>query len=179
MRRPRAPALREARQGSTCRACRPNAQPHERTARPGSAGARERHTAPQGPANVDAICALVEAGAGAAALAEHEALETPLHIAARCGRADALQRLLACRMPATARTKARARAAGARRGGARGGVGACLPRCRDARGTARLCHASAEAGRALAVGRPGPGMCAGSLLVCQSGARHARRLLLG
>jgi len=96
--------------------------------------------APQGPANVDAICALVEAGAGAAALAEHEALETPLHIAARCGRADALQRLLACRMPATARTKARPRSGCPTGRGARG-RGACLPRSnRRARQSAPVPH---------------------------------------
>lgn len=63
----------------------------------------------QGPANVDAIGVLVELGASVAALAEHEALETPLHIAARCGRVDAVQLLLKCRMPVDARTKARAR----------------------------------------------------------------------
>lgn len=96
--------------------------------------------APQGPANVDAICALVEAGAGAAALAEHEALETPLHIAARCGRADALQRLLACRMPATARTKARPRRGRPAEQGAWGRECLPAPVARHARYSAPVPH---------------------------------------
>jgi hypothetical protein len=94
----------------------------------------------QGPANVDAICALVEAGAGAAALAEHEALETPLHIAARCGRADALQRLLACRMPATARTKARPRRGRPAEQGAWGRECLPAPVARHARYSAPVPH---------------------------------------
>jgi hypothetical protein len=61
----------------------------------------------QGPTNVDAIGALVRLGARAAAVAEHAALESPLHIAARAGRPDVVQALLGCGLPVLARTKAR------------------------------------------------------------------------
>lgn len=49
----------------------------------------------KGPSNVEAICLLVELGAAVDALIEQRGLETPLHIAARSGRADVLERLLA------------------------------------------------------------------------------------
>ena len=58
---------------------------------------------------MDAIGLMVEAGAKVGAVMEHAGLETPLHIAARCGRGDVLQQLLRCGLPVLARTKARAR----------------------------------------------------------------------
>lgn len=59
----------------------------------------------QGPTNVDAIGVMVELGAKVSAVMEHPTLETPLHIAARCGRRDVLQKLLRCGLPVLARTK--------------------------------------------------------------------------
>ncbi len=61
---------------------------------------------PQGPANVDAICCLVEAGADVKAVTDANSLETPLHIAARSGRVDIVQRLLRCSIQLLPRTKA-------------------------------------------------------------------------
>lgn len=59
----------------------------------------------QGPTNVDAIGVMVELGAKVGAVMEHCTLETPLHIAARCGRQDVLRTLLRCGLPVLARTK--------------------------------------------------------------------------
>lgn len=59
----------------------------------------------QGPANVEAICRLVELGAKVAAVTEQSMLESPLHIAARCGRQDIVKRLIACNLPILTRTK--------------------------------------------------------------------------
>ena len=59
----------------------------------------------QGPTNVDAIGVMVELGAKVSAVMEHCTLETPLHIAARCGRQDVLRKLLRCGLPVLARTK--------------------------------------------------------------------------
>ena len=50
----------------------------------------------QGPANVEAICLLVELGADVEATLAQRSLETPLHVAARSGRADVIERLLKC-----------------------------------------------------------------------------------
>ena len=50
----------------------------------------------QGPANIEAICLLVELGADVDATLAARPLETPLHIAARCGRGDVVDRLLKC-----------------------------------------------------------------------------------
>ena len=61
----------------------------------------------QGPPNVDAIAALVELGARPAAAAEHTGLEPPLHVAARCGRVDALTRLLRAGVDINCRAKVR------------------------------------------------------------------------
>jgi len=59
----------------------------------------------QGPANVDAICTLVEHEANVKAVAEANSLETPLHIAARSGRVDIVQRLMRCSIDLLPRTK--------------------------------------------------------------------------
>ena len=59
----------------------------------------------QGPSNVEAICRLVELGAKLAAVTEQSMLESPLHIAARCGRRDIVKRLLASKLPVLSRTK--------------------------------------------------------------------------
>jgi hypothetical protein len=56
---------------------------------------------------VDAIGVMVELGASVGAVTEHPTLETPLHIAARCGRLDVLEKLLKCRLDVLARTKVR------------------------------------------------------------------------
>lgn len=50
----------------------------------------------QGPANLEAICMLVEMGADVEATLAARSLETPLHIAARSGRGDILARLIKC-----------------------------------------------------------------------------------
>jgi cytohesin len=50
----------------------------------------------KGPANVDAIALLVELGADVGAVLEARNLETPLHVAARSGRADVIARLVRC-----------------------------------------------------------------------------------
>lgn len=50
----------------------------------------------KGPANVDAVALLVELGANVAATLEQRTLETPLHVAARSGRADIIERLIKC-----------------------------------------------------------------------------------
>ena len=54
---------------------------------------------------MDAIGLLVELGAKVSAVSEHSTLETPLHIAARCGRLDVLEKLLKCGLNVLARTK--------------------------------------------------------------------------
>ena len=54
---------------------------------------------------MDAIGVMVELGAKVGAVMEHCTLETPLHIAARCGRQDVLRKLLRCGLPVLARTK--------------------------------------------------------------------------
>ena len=60
----------------------------------------------QGPANIETICLLVELGANVDALLAQRSLETPLHIAARSGRADIIERLVKCpQISATCRTK--------------------------------------------------------------------------
>ena len=59
----------------------------------------------QGPTNVEAICRLVELGAKVAAVTEESMLESPLHIAARCGRQDIVKRLLAYNVPILSQTK--------------------------------------------------------------------------
>lgn len=60
----------------------------------------------QGPANVDAIAALTELGAQIGPVLEDSVLETPLHIAARCGRLDIIEKLIKCKVPVNLRTKA-------------------------------------------------------------------------
>lgn len=50
----------------------------------------------QGPANIEAICLLVELGADVEGMLAARPLETPLHIAARSGRGDIIERLLKC-----------------------------------------------------------------------------------
>jgi ankyrin repeat protein len=50
----------------------------------------------KGPACIETICVLVELGSDVGALLAHRPMETPLHIAARCGRADVVDRLLKC-----------------------------------------------------------------------------------
>ena len=50
----------------------------------------------QGPANIEAIALLVELGADVEATLAQRSLETPLHIAARSGRSDVVDRLLKC-----------------------------------------------------------------------------------
>lgn len=50
----------------------------------------------KGPANVDAVALLVELGASVEAVLEARNLETPLHVAARAGRADIIERLVLC-----------------------------------------------------------------------------------
>jgi hypothetical protein len=54
------------------------------------------HGCVQGPACIETICVLVELGSDVGALLAHRPMETPLHIAARCGRADVVDRLLKC-----------------------------------------------------------------------------------
>ena len=54
---------------------------------------------------MEAICRLAELGANVAAMTEQSMLESPLHIAARCGRQDIVKRLLACNLPILSRTK--------------------------------------------------------------------------
>lgn len=50
----------------------------------------------QGPANIEAICLLVELGADVAGVLAAKPVETPLHIAARSGRGDIVDRLVTC-----------------------------------------------------------------------------------
>lgn len=59
----------------------------------------------QGPANVDVIGTLVELGADVSVVMENASMETPLHIAARSGRLDIVQKLLRCGVSVTAKTK--------------------------------------------------------------------------
>lgn len=59
----------------------------------------------QGPSNVDAITTLVELGADLQPVLDQANVETPLHVAARSGRVQAIERLLACRVPVMLRTK--------------------------------------------------------------------------
>ena len=54
---------------------------------------------------MDAICTLVERGADIKAVTKANSLETPLHIAARSGRVDVVQRLLRCSIDLLPRTK--------------------------------------------------------------------------
>jgi Ankyrin repeats (many copies) len=56
---------------------------------------------------VDAICTLVEHRADVRAVTDANSLETPLHIAARSGRVDVVQRLMRCDIDLLPRTKAR------------------------------------------------------------------------
>lgn len=64
-----------------------------------------RHPVLQGPANVDAIGVLAELGANTAAVTDVTSQETPLHIAARSGRVDVVNKLLACKVTLLSRTK--------------------------------------------------------------------------
>lgn len=73
----------------------------------------------QGPANIEAIALLVELGADVDATLAQRSLETPLHIAARSGRLDIVERLLKC-------PQARGRGTGPASLGLRHG---CLPEC--------------------------------------------------
>lgn len=59
----------------------------------------------QGPANVDAVAALIELGANFNTVLANSTLESPLHIAARSGRLDILERLLKCKVPIDVRAK--------------------------------------------------------------------------
>lgn len=59
----------------------------------------------QGPSNVDAITTLVELGADLQPVLDQANVETPLHVAARSGRVQSIERLLACRVPVMLRTK--------------------------------------------------------------------------
>jgi hypothetical protein len=63
------------------------------------------HSWRQGPANVDAIGLLIEKGSKVGSVLENPALETPLHIAARCGRLDIIQSLLRCKVPVNVKAK--------------------------------------------------------------------------
>eukprot|EP00803_Ostreobium_quekettii_P005725 evm.model.scf_27.14 EVM.evm.TU.scf_27.14 scf_27:99754-108258(-) len=59
----------------------------------------------KGPANVDVLGLLVELKADVKAVTENKNLETPLHIAARAGRLDIVQKLINCGVGVCARTK--------------------------------------------------------------------------
>ncbi|GMH39508.1 hypothetical protein BSKO_07406 [Bryopsis sp. KO-2023] len=59
----------------------------------------------KGPANVDVLGLLVELGADVKAVTDNKNMETPLHIAARAGRLDIVQKLINCGVSVTARTK--------------------------------------------------------------------------
>lgn len=56
---------------------------------------------------MEAICTLVEHKADVRAVTEANSLETPLHIAARSGRVDTVQRLMCCEIDLLPRTKVR------------------------------------------------------------------------
>ena len=47
----------------------------------------------------------MELGSKVEAVLENAALETPLHIAARCGRLDVIEKLLRCRVPVNVKAK--------------------------------------------------------------------------
>lgn len=59
----------------------------------------------QGPMNVDVLGMLVELGANVDVVKGGKNLETPLHIAARSGRLDIVQKLIDCGVSVTTRTK--------------------------------------------------------------------------
>lgn len=61
----------------------------------------------QGPTNIDVVALLVELGARVEAGAVGTGVETPLHLAARSGRLDIVNRLVACQLPLAVRTKVR------------------------------------------------------------------------
>ena len=61
----------------------------------------------QGPTNIDVVALLVELGARVETSAVGTGVETPLHLAARSGRLDIVNRLVACQLPVAVRTKVR------------------------------------------------------------------------
>ncbi len=60
----------------------------------------------QGIANVEAIGTLVRLGAKVEPVLSFKNVESPLHVAARCGRVDVVEDLVKAGVPVTVKTKA-------------------------------------------------------------------------